>query len=33
VTWLLVGAGGAVGAMARHGAGALTNRLIGSPMP
>jgi CrcB protein len=33
MTWLLVGAGGAVGAMARHGAGVLTNRIAGSPMP
>lgn len=33
MTWLLVGAGGALGAMARHGAGVLTNRMIGSPMP
>ena len=27
------GAGGALGAITRHGAGVLTNRLIGSPMP
>jgi CrcB protein len=33
VTWLLVGLGGAAGAVARHGAGVVTNRLIGSPMP
>ena len=33
MAWLIVGAGGAVGAMARHGAGVMTNRLIGSPMP
>jgi CrcB protein len=33
LTWLLVGAGGALGAMTRHGAGVLTNRLMGSPMP
>jgi CrcB protein len=33
LTWLLVGAGGALGAMTRHGAGILTNRLVGSPMP
>lgn len=33
MTWLLVGLGGAVGAMTRHGAGVLTNRVAGSPMP
>lgn len=33
MTWLLVGTGGALGALARHGAGALTNRVAGSPMP
>jgi CrcB protein len=33
MTWLLVGLGGAAGAMARHGAGVLTNRFVGSPMP
>lgn len=33
MTWLLVGFGGALGAIARHGAGVLTNRVIGSPMP
>jgi CrcB protein len=33
MTWILVGAGGAVGAMMRHGVTALTNRAIGPPMP
>jgi len=33
MTWLLVGIGGAAGAMARYGAGVVTNRLIGPPVP
>lgn len=33
MTWLLVGLGGALGAMTRHGVGVLANRVIGSPMP
>ena len=33
MSWLLVGIGGAAGAMARYGAGVVTNRLIGPPVP
>jgi len=33
LTWILVGAGGALGAMARHGAGIVTKRVVGTPMP
>ncbi len=33
MSWLLVGIGGAAGAMARYGAGVLTNRVIGPPVP
>lgn len=33
MNWLLVGIGGAIGAMTRHGVGVLSTRWLGSPMP
>ena len=33
MTWLLVGSGGALGSMARHGVNVLVGRWLGNPLP